>query len=81
MGDNVIYTNDDEAIGFYKDLRKVIIDQIHQLIEQKDYENASSLLDELMDLEQFSECEELLITSDNNVMGFTVEKYKEKLCR
>lgn len=77
--DNVIYTSDDEAIGFYKDLRKVIIEQIHQLIEQKDYENASSLLDELMDLEQYSECEELLITSDNNGMGFTVEKYKDKV--
>lgn len=77
MGDNVIYTDDDSVIGFYKDLERLLCEQIDKLVGEKNYEEASSTLDNLKDLTALKEYEGLIILSDNNGMGFTATPYKE----
>ena len=78
MNDNVIYTDNDEAIGFYKDLYKLIADQAKDLLDRKDVENAQTQIENLNDLTQLKDYDGLIIVSDNNGMGFTASKYEPK---
>lgn len=79
MGDNVIYTDDDSVIGFYKDLEKLLCEQVDKLTGEKNYEEASSVLDNLKDLTELKEYGGLIVLSDNNGMGFTATPYKETI--
>ena len=78
MNDNVIYTDNDEAIGFYKDLYKPIADQAKDLLDRKDVENAQTQIENLNDLTELKDYDGLIIVSDNNGMGFTASKYEPK---
>lgn len=79
MGDNVIYTDDDSVIRFYKDLERLLCEQVDKLTGEKNYEEASSILDNLKDLCELKEYEGLIVLSDNNGMGFTATPYKETI--
>jgi hypothetical protein len=79
MGDNVIYTDNDEAIGFYKDVERLLCEQVEKLTGEKNYEEASSILDNLKELTALKEYGGLIILSDNNGMGFTATPYKETI--
>ena len=79
MGDNVIYTDDDSVIGFYKDLERLLCEEVDKLTGEKNYEEASSVLDNLKDLCELKEYEGLIVLSDNNGMGFTATPYKETI--
>lgn len=77
MNNNIIYTDRDEAIGFYKDLVKVFKEEAINLINQGDYENSETQLENLQEMEQYKDYEGLLIVSDNNGMGFSCNPYKK----
>ena len=74
--DNVIYTPDDEAIGFYKDLYKLFVEQITDLLNDERIEEAQTEVENLSDLYDLRDYDGLILVSDNNGMGFTATKYK-----
>lgn len=76
MKDNIIYTDNDEAIGFYNDLYKLFVEQITNLLKGRDIENAQTQIENLSELADLCNYDGLIIVSDNNGMGFTAKKYK-----
>ena len=76
MKDNIIYTDNDEAIGFYNDLYKLFVEQITDLLKGRDIENAQTQIENLNELADLCNYDGLIIVSDNNGMGFTAKKYK-----
>ena len=74
---DVIFNSNDETIGYYSDLRKMLVEQVAEFVDKKDYEQATDMLDNLVELEKFGEYEGLLVLSNNNGMGFSVEKYRD----
>lgn len=56
----VIINNDDNVLGYYKDLK------------EDEFEAAGGMIEELIELEQYKEETKLLIMSENNGMGFTI---------
>ena len=74
--DNIIYTPDDDAIGFYKDLYKLHVEEITNLLNENRLEEAQTLLENLIELDELKECGGLILVSDNNGMGFTATPYK-----
>lgn len=78
---NIITDSDDNTIGFYKDLKEMLKGAMIQSIKDDKYLDTITPeeLELLSDLESFSECEELLILSDNNGMGYTLKTYRESL--
>ena len=76
MKNNVIYTPDDEAIGFYKDLYKLFVEQITDLLNDERIEEAQTEVDNLSELYDLRDHDGLIIVSDNNGMGFTAKPYK-----
>ena len=75
---NTIYTDMDETIGFYKDLVKGYKEMINEAIEKDDYEEAKDLMEQLVEIMEYSEYDDLLILSMNNGMGFTCKPYKKR---
>ena len=75
---NIIYTASDEAIGFYKDLKAVMVEETKKSVERGEYEQASQNCEDLAELEQLKDYEGLIIVSYNNGMGFTAQPLKEK---
>lgn len=75
---NIIYTASDEAIGYYKDLKAVMVEETKKSVESGDYEQASQNCEDLAELEQLKDYEGLIIVSYNNGMGFTAQPLKEK---
>lgn len=76
MSDNVIYnSNDDSTIGFYADLREMLRKQACEFVNSGDYEQASSMCDDLLELDELRDYDGLIVLSDNNGMGFTARKY------
>lgn len=76
MSDNVIYnSNDDSTIGFFGDLREMLRKQACEFVNSGDYEQASSMCDDLLELDELRDYDGLIVLSDNNGMGFTARKY------
>lgn len=76
MGDNIIYNNNDETIGYYNDLYKMYTDEITNSLKAHDIETAQSMLEELEELSELCNYDGLIILSENNGMGFTARKYE-----
>ena len=74
--DNIIYDGDDNAYGFYNDLYKSYTEQINTELENKNIEQAQTLIEQLEDIEELSEYEGIIKCSNNNGMGFTATPYK-----
>ena len=75
--ENIIYTDDFEAIGFYRDLKALVKKQTLEYVEQDNFEEAEELADFLQDIYKFKDYAGLLIASQNNGMGWTIKEYKE----
>lgn len=76
MSDNIIYNQNDEAIGYYSDLVKLYKSMIKERVDANDYDEAQSLMEQLKEIDEWTDNDGLLILSDNNGMGFTCRQYK-----
>ena len=77
MAAQVIINNDDNVLGYYKDLKEFLKDGVKQFIKDE-FEAAAGMLEELIELEEYKEESKLLILSENNGMGFSVRVFKNE---
>ena len=76
--DNIIFNdNNNNTIGYYKDLRKYLEKQGAEYLATGDYEQAKDMADLLLDLNGWADNESLLVISDNNGMGYTIKEYEK----
>ena len=76
--DNVITDSDkEELIGFYRDLVAYYKHYINEFIANNDTEQAKTYIEELEEINEYSEYDGLLVLSENNGMGFTCDKYRD----
>ena len=75
--DNTIYNDMDETIGYYKDIVALYKDLIKSATEDNNTEEVKDLAEQLEEINEFKECEGLLVLSENNGMGFTCREYKK----
>ena len=73
--DNIITNDRDESIGYYKDIMKLYQDLMKLAIDNQDFEELASLTEQVQDIMEHKDYEGLLILSENNGMGFTVNEY------
>lgn len=76
--DNTIFNDMDETIGYYSDLVRGYKKLIKEAVERDDYEEAKDLMGQLEEINEWTDCDGLLVLSMNNGMGFTVKPYKTK---
>ena len=76
MSNNIIYNDKDEAIGYYSDLVKLYKGMIKERVDANDYDEAQSLMEQLKEIDEWTDNDGLLILSENNGMGFTCRQYK-----
>lgn len=76
MGDNVIIKDNGDAIGYYADLSRLGKKYIKEAIDEENWDNVEVILEIQRELEPHKNCEELLVLSENNGMGYTVSVYK-----
>lgn len=74
--DNVILNDMDESIGYYKDLYAMFESVIIDALKDGDTETAQEQVGYLMELDEWKDCDGLLVLSMNNGMGFTCKQYK-----
>lgn len=75
--ENIIFDNNtDNAIGFYKDLVRLMKEEAKKSVESGDYEQAQYNCECLLELESMKDYEGLIVLSENNGMGFTCVKYE-----
>lgn len=68
---NIIYNDNDEAIGYYDD----IVELYKQFMEERP-EEQEDLQRELDEIKEWANYAELLVLSENNGMGFTCKPYQ-----
>ena len=76
MSENIIHNDKDEVIGYYKDLRELIIENITTNVKDGYHEQAIDDCKNLIDLDRLKDYKDLIVLSENNGMGFTARKYK-----
>lgn len=74
MSDNVIW-HDDDTLGFYDDLKKMLKKQGRDFIEREEYESAQDACELLIELEAYKNYDGILLMTENNGMGWTISKY------
>lgn len=75
--ENLIYNSDtDETYGFYSDLVKFYKGEIKSAVDRNDYDEAKDLMEQLKEIDNWTDLDGILVLSMNNGMGFTVNKYK-----
>lgn len=78
MSDNVIFNdNNNDTIGFYKDLMKLIKDQAKEAIDNNEYEQAKDMVEIMVELYEKRDYNGLLVISDCNGMGYVIKEYKK----
>lgn len=77
MGNNVIYNDKDECIGFFEDLVSLYKGMMKNEIDLDDMDEVKHLAEELTELYELEDYDGLIVLSENNGMGFTARKYKE----
>lgn len=77
MENTIFNDNNNDTIGFYKDLKAGLEEQAKDFIDGKEYEMAGSILIILIDLEEFKDSKSLLVLSDGNGMGYTIREYEK----
>lgn len=75
MSSNVIYNNNDEAIGYYNDLYKTFTEEIKRMLDGHDIEGAKEQMEYLEELSELANYDGLIVLSMNNGMGFTAKPY------
>ena len=76
--DNVILNDMDESIGYYKDLYAMFESVIVDALKDRDSETAQEQVGYLVELDEWSDYDGLLVLSMNNGMGFTAKPYEKK---
>ena len=76
--DNCIFNDEDNStIGFYKDLQSGLKKQAEEFLAEDNWEEAREITDTLVDLLAWADNKNLLVLSDNNGMGYTIDEYKK----
>lgn len=75
---NTITNDKDELIGYYSDLVKEIKDNAGEALIANEYEQVEDMLEVLRMLDRYTDEDGLLVISEHNGMGITVEKYKNE---
>ena len=73
--ENTIFNNMDETIGYYSDLVRGYKKLIQEAVETDDFDNAKDLMEQLEEINNWTDDDGLLVLSMNNGMGFTCKKY------
>lgn len=74
---NVLYRDSDNAmIGYCKDLQNEVKDGLLDHAKCNGWEEVKELSDLLLDLNGWQDNPNLLVLSDNNGMGYTINEYK-----
>ena len=76
---NIITTDYDDIIGYYKDLQKYLKEQAQEFLKDTNWEEAKDLCELLLDLNAWADNENLLVISNNNGMGYTIKEYKDTI--
>ena len=79
MKDNVILTDMDESIGFYKDLYAMFVDVIKGALDSGDVNVAKEQIEYLEEMEEYKDFPDLLVLSMNNGVGFTCRPYQPEV--
>ena len=74
---NTIINENNDMIGYYSDLVSEIKDNAKEAIISNEYEQAEDMIETLRMLDEHTDYDGLLVISEHNGMGFTVEQYKE----
>ena len=75
---NTITNDKDELIGYYSDLVKEIKDNAREALTANEYEQVEDMLEVLRLLDRYTDEDGLLVISENNGMGYTVDIYKNE---
>lgn len=76
--DNTIFNDMDETIGYYSDLVRGYKKAIKEAVERDDFDDAKDLMAQLEEINEWTDCDGLLVLSMNNGMGFTCRPYQPK---
>lgn len=76
--DNTIFNDMDETIGYYSDLVSGYKKLIKEAVQDEDFEQAKDLMEQLEEINNWTDNDGLLVLSMNNGMGFTCKPYKTK---
>lgn len=75
--DNLIFNSDtDETYGLYSDIVKFYKKEIKNAVELNEYDNARDLMEQLEEIDNWTDLDGILVLSMNNGMGFSVKQYK-----
>lgn len=75
--ENLIFNSDtDETYGLYSDIAKFYKKEIKNAVERNDYDEAKNLIEQLNEVDEYTDEDGILVLSMNNGMGFTVSRYK-----
>lgn len=78
MSNNIIYNdNNNNTIGYYKDLKAELKKIIEDYIKEDNWEEAKDMADLLLDLNAWTDNGNLLVLSDNNGMGYSIKEYEK----
>ena len=75
---NTITNDKGELIGYYSDLVKEVKDNASEALIANEYEQVEDMLEVLRMLDRYTDEDGLLVISEHNGMGMTVEKYKNE---
>lgn len=75
---NTITNDKGELIGYYSDLVKEVKNNASEALIANEYEQVEDMLEVLRMLDRYTDEDDLLVISEHNGMGITVEKYKNE---
>ena len=76
--ENTIYNDMDETIGYYSDIARGYKKLMKEAVDRDEFEEAKDLMEQLDEINQWTDNDGLLVLSMNNGMGFTCNQYKPK---
>lgn len=76
--DNTILNDMDETIGYYSDLVSGYKKLVKEAVQDEDFEQAKDLMEQLEEINNWTDNDGLLVLSMNNGMGFTCRQYQPK---
>ena len=79
--ENTIYNDMDETIGYYSDIARGYKKLIKEAVDRDEFEEAKDLMEQLDEINQWTDNDGLLVLSMNNGMGFTCRPYQPKESR
>ena len=78
VGD-ILFDDYGNALGFYDGMRKLFVDNVAEYIKSGDYERAGEWCELLGDLDKYKESNALLVVTEHNGMGWTIDEYRPEM--